>query len=236
MTRPAALAGRGPVRAVLFDAVGTLLVPRPPVAEVYHAHARRFGSSLGREEIARRFAAAFARQEAIDRAAGDRTSEPRERERWRAIVAETIHDANDADGLFDALWNHFALASHWRLFDDAPAAIARARDSAGVVGMASNFDARLHGIVANMAGLAPIARVFVSSELGWRKPAAEFFRAIEAALGLRPEEILLVGDDVENDHRAAAAAGWRAVLVDRSGKEADASWPAAYRVASLLDL
>jgi FMN phosphatase YigB (HAD superfamily) len=67
-----------PARAVLFDAVGTLLRPHPPVVDVYQAAGRRFGCDLAREEVAARFRQAFARQEEID--ADDsqcRTSEPR---------------------------------------------------------------------------------------------------------------------------------------------------------------
>jgi FMN phosphatase YigB (HAD superfamily) len=31
----------------------------------------------------------------------------------------------------------------------------------------------------------------------------------------------LVGDDLVNDYQAAAAAGWRSILVDRNGKLSD---------------
>ena len=52
--------------------------------------------------------------------------------------------------------------------------------------------------------------VFASSELGWRKPSAEFFRAVERRLGRKPHELLLVGDDPELDVAAARRAGWHA--------------------------
>jgi len=49
------------------------------------------------------------------------------------------------------------------------------------------------------------------------KPAKAFFHAATARLGLRPEEVLMVGDDVEADVRGAMAAGLRGALV-RTGK------------------
>jgi putative hydrolase of the HAD superfamily len=52
--------------------------------------------------------------------------------------------------------------------------------------------------------------VFASSELGWRKPAAEFFREVERRLGRRAEELVLVGDDPVLDIAAARQAGWEA--------------------------
>jgi putative hydrolase of the HAD superfamily len=61
--------------------------------------------------------------------------------------------------------------------------------------------------------LSLAGHVFASSELGWRKPAPEFFREIEARLGCEPEELLLVGDDPELDIVAARRAGWRSLQI-----------------------
>jgi HAD superfamily hydrolase (TIGR01458 family) len=49
------------------------------------------------------------------------------------------------------------------------------------------------------------------------KPAAEFFRAAAEALGCRPEEVLMIGDDVEADVNGALRAGLQGALV-RTGK------------------
>ena len=49
------------VRAVFFDAVGTLIHPQPSAAAVYAAVGRRFGTRRTEEEIAARFPTAFAR-------------------------------------------------------------------------------------------------------------------------------------------------------------------------------
>ena len=62
--------GPGQVQAVYFDAVGTLLHPQPPAAEVYATVGSRFGSRYSLPEIDRRFRVAFRKQERADRAAG----------------------------------------------------------------------------------------------------------------------------------------------------------------------
>jgi HAD superfamily hydrolase (TIGR01458 family) len=49
------------------------------------------------------------------------------------------------------------------------------------------------------------------------KPARPFFEAALAILGTRPEETLMIGDDIRGDVAAAQAAGLRAALV-RTGK------------------
>lgn len=45
------------------------------------------------------------------------------------------------------------------------------------------------------------------------KPHAPVFRAVETALGLRPDRLLMVGDSLEHDIAGAHAAGWRSAFV-----------------------
>ena len=85
--------------------------------------------------------------------------------------------------------------------------------------IASNFDARLRGVVAGLPELAGLGdSLVISSEVGYRKPHPAFYRAACESLGLPPGRVLCVGDDPENDvlgpDRARAS---RAVLLDRSG-------------------
>src|SRR5262249_26989114 len=90
------------------------------------------------------------------------------------------------------------------------------------------FDDRLLAIRGGLAPLArcPVERVFVSSRIGYLKPFAGFFRHIEQAVGLPPEEILLVGDDPQNDYAGAAAAGWKAVPVGQGTSLSQGVWGA----------
>jgi putative hydrolase of the HAD superfamily len=55
---------------------------------------------------------------------------------------------------------------------------------------------------------------FYSVDIGHAKPRPEIFRAALAALGVRPEETLHVGDNERTDVGGALAAGMRAVRVD----------------------
>src|SRR5262245_26789198 len=102
-----------PYRAVFFDAVGTLIHPDPAATLVYEEVGRRYGSSLDRAVIARRFADAFQRQEEIDRANAWRTSEEREHRRWRDIFGEVLDDVPDPEACFTELYTHFARPQAW---------------------------------------------------------------------------------------------------------------------------
>jgi putative hydrolase of the HAD superfamily len=85
------------------------------------------------------------------------------------------------------------------------------------VGLASNFDGRLHSVLSGYPSLARLAPIVISSEVGWRKPSSEFFAAMCQAVELAPPEVLYVGDDIVNDYQGALAAGCRALLLDPSG-------------------
>jgi putative hydrolase of the HAD superfamily len=206
------------VRAVFFDAVGTLIHPDPSAAEAYHAVGRRFGSQLSCAEVRRRFRAAFQAEEKRDAVAGLRTSEERELTRWRSIVPAVLDDVDDPDGCFAELYDHFARPCAWRIEPGTAETLDELARRGYQLGMASNYDRRLRTVVTGLAALAPVNRLIISSEVGWRKPAAPFFAAMCASVGLAPAQVVLVGDDMGNDYDGARAAGLRAILFDPDGK------------------
>lgn len=202
------------VRAVYFDAVGTLLFPDPPAGDAYFHIGRRFGSRLELDDVRDRFRRVFAEQEAHDARFGHRTSECRELERWRHIVAMCLPDVSDPAACFDALYEHFAHPASWRVDPVARRLIDSLNRRRLSVGIASNFDHRLRDVVTGVPDLAGVERLVISAEVGWRKPAPEYFRALCENAGLLPEQVLLVGDDVENDFHGATRAGLHALLID----------------------
>jgi len=222
------------VRAVVFDAVGTLIEPEPPAPAVYEAVGRKFGSRLGAREIAARFAAAFEREEEVDRASGLRTWEVREEERWRHIVGRVLEDVSDPEVCFRELFAYFSRPAAWACAADAAPVLEALAGRGLVLCMASNYDSRLRRVVAGLPALKPIRHLVISSEVGWRKPAPEFFAALCRCMGFSAADLLHIGDDRVNDYEAARAAGMRAVLFDPKGKEAFCTERIS-RLADLLD-
>jgi putative hydrolase of the HAD superfamily len=206
-----------PVRCVLFDAVGTLIYADPPVHVAYATSASQFGLTLHEAVVERRFTEAFRKHYRHDALDDDgTTSEDIERNRWRAIVNEVFHEVAPCDLLFEQLWNHFALPTSWRLFADVTNCLRRLSDRGLTLGVASNFDRRLFEICRSHPPLDRFEYLFVSSQVGVRKPAREFFRAIERATNLEPQQLMLIGDDWTVDYLAAMSAGWHTVYLNRS--------------------
>jgi putative hydrolase of the HAD superfamily len=202
------------IRAVVFDAVGTLLHPDPVPALVYAEVGRQFGSQHGPEVIADRFGKAFARQEAEDRKVGWRTSEKREQERWRSIVSEVLDDVRDADSCFEQLFEHFGRPSAWGCSAETEDVLAQLQLRGYRLAIASNYDSRLFEVVGGKPELRRVTDVVISATAGWRKPAAGFFDALCRRLELAPREVLYVGDDLDNDYHGALVSGLQAVLFD----------------------
>jgi putative hydrolase of the HAD superfamily len=59
--------------------------------------------------------------------------------------------------------------------------------------------------------------VVTSAEVGAAKPSPRVFERALAVAGVEPGEALYAGDRLDNDIEGAAAAGVRAVLVQREG-------------------
>jgi putative hydrolase of the HAD superfamily len=201
--------------AAVFDAVGTLIYPDPPIATAYAACGRRFGSTRTVSEIQQRFHAVYQEIEARDRGGELRTSEEVEHARWREIVARVLDDVLDHAACFASLFDHFARPSSWRVYDDASAVIRALAARGTSMAIASNFDRRLITIARELEPLDECAHVLVSSEVGYRKPHLGFFEAVVATLGVATHEVLYIGDDPLNDLVGAAAAGLRTFFVRR---------------------
>lgn len=207
-------------RWILFDAVGTLIHPAEPIADVYGRIGRKHGSRTRSAQVARHFKSVFAsvyESESENSPLGAAvSSEEIEAERWREIVSRLLPDCDDARSCFEELFAHYGDSEAWRLFPDVLPTLKNLREGGFRLAVASNFDRRLRTVWRGLASSDSVDEVFVSSELGVRKPHVEFYSRIAAALGEDPQSLLMVGDDFRNDVEAALDAGCAAVWLDRA--------------------
>lgn len=223
-----------PLRAVSFDAAGTLFHTARPVGELYAAVAARHGVHVDAGALHARFRQAFATAPPLA-FPGVPAGELRAREKawWRDIVARVFAETRfaDFDAFFDDLFAFFASPAAWRVDPDARTLLSSLRARALTILVVSNFDARVRGVLAALGLAALIDHVTISSEAGAAKPDPTIFHRALADLHLDAGDVVHVGDSVREDLRGARAAGLPAVLV--GGAELVAEAPDALVVPRL---
>ena len=225
------LHGFGKIQAVFFDAVGTVLFPVRSAPTIYAEAALRYGLTISTAEVLTRFNAAFMAEEAVDATASWVTSEERERDRWQRIVSSCL--PGSPPECFHWLYDHFAKPESWQVPAEAVALFTRLNDLGLQLGLASNYDRRLHQVLAGRNELELLRpRVVVSSVVGVRKPSQDFFAQVITLAGCRADEILYIGDDRQNDYEGARSAGLQALLLDERGKHTDVT----RRIQSLTEV
>lgn len=226
-----------PLRAVSFDAAGTLFHPARPIGELYVAVAARHGIAADATHVHARFRTAFHAAPPLafpPLPAGELRA--RERAWWQAVVRAVFADVEiaDFDAYFADLFGFFASAAAWRVDPDAAPLLGRLRARGLRILVVSNFDARVRGVLAALGLADLIDQVTISSEAGAAKPDPRIFATALAAAALAPADVLHVGDTAREDLAAARAAGLEVVLV--GGDELAAEAPDAPRVTRLADV
>jgi putative hydrolase of the HAD superfamily len=225
-------AARDVPRAILLDALGTLVDLVPPAP----ALAQELGARgvVVSEEQARE---ALLAEMAYYRAHLDQAPDPQGLARLRArcarVLGEALPEAAAAlaeHELLDALMGSL----RFRPYPEVPGVLRALRAHGARLVVVSNWDVSLHEVL-HRTGLAALVDAAVSSaELGTAKPApAIFAHALELAGGVPAADALHAGDSVEADVMGARGAGLQAVLVARHGESPP---PGVRAVADLTGL
>ena len=212
------------LRAVTFDAAGTLFGIAEPVGETYARVAARHGIRVPASKADAGFRRAFSTAPplAFPGASPTRLA-THERAWWYTIVRRALGTPASGpafDACFDELYAYFATAAAWRVFPDVPDALAALGARGLRLAVVSNFDARLDPLLADLGVRRLVDAVVCSSHAGSAKPDPAIFGAALAALDVPASATLHAGDDPVADVQGARTAGLSAVLVCRSGPPA----------------
>ena len=225
---------REPVRveAVLLDAYGTLVTLDNP--------AGRLGALLaaeGHRHPPERVAAALRAEVLHYRAHHDEGRDPASlaslRLRCAAVLAEGLGD--DVPPL-PRLTEILVQALSFALLPDAVPALDALEDAGLRLGVVSNWDCGLADVLDDLGVGDRFEVVAASAVVGAGKPDPAIFHHALDALGVAPGEALHCGDLPAYDCAGAAAAGVRAVLIDRAGGTAGGPCPTIAALPELLPL
>jgi putative hydrolase of the HAD superfamily len=203
-----------PTRAVLLDALGTLVELDEPAPRLRAELLERAGVDVGAAGAERGFGAEIAYYLANQMRGGDRAG----LERLRDDCATAMREALAVPELDHATVRAAMLAAlEFKPFPDVLPALRELRAVGLRLVVVSNWDCSLPEWLDD-AGVGELVDGAVSSAaLGVAKPAPAAFEAGLRLAGCDAAEALFVGDSVDSDVRGAQAAGLRGVLVLRAG-------------------
>ena len=143
---------------LLLDAMGTLIGLRQSVGHTYAALAAEHGLSVGAGAIDAVFPRIHRQAPPLAFPGLDGAAlEAAERQWWAERIAAALAAAGLEEplppALADALFDRFAQADLWRVYDDVAAALERWHRRGLRLAVVSNFDGRLVGLLRDL-GLA----------------------------------------------------------------------------------
>jgi putative hydrolase of the HAD superfamily len=193
-----------PTRAVLLDALGTMVELEPP--------SKHLARALGIEPDQRLVAAvraemAYYRDHAHE--GGDERSLADLRSRCAAILSDELGTEVAVETMMAAI--------RFRAYPDAPPALAELRRRGLRLVCVSNWDVSLPRVLAGVGLAEALDGVVTSAGAGARKPDPAIFELALERAGCEPGQALHVGDTPEEDAAGAAAAGIPHLLIGRGG-------------------
>lgn len=206
------------LKAIFFDAAGTLLYLTRSVGHHYALVGGEIGLTLDAAELDRAFAAAW--RSMPRRAASDGPRENDDKDWWRGLVNRVLTDVApslnelDRDNFFEIAYEHFAEAGVWELYPEVIDVLENLRPHFQLA-VVSNFDGRLRLILEQLGVSKCFSHIFISSEIGADKPDPEIFRRALRIANLQANQVLHVGDDPKRDWEAARAAGLEVFQLER---------------------
>jgi putative hydrolase of the HAD superfamily len=212
------LSEEGEPRALLFDALGTLLELEDPAPRLRVELAQRFGVRITEAQARHAIAAEIA----YYRAHLDDGCNPTALAELRGRCAQALRAALPATGRVAAIDNAALTAAllatlQFSAFADARPALLAARARGRRVVVVSNWDVSLHEVLERLE-LAPLLHGIVTSAgAGARKPAPAIFECALALAQATPGRAVHIGDSVREDVAGARGVGIEPILLRRDG-------------------
>jgi putative hydrolase of the HAD superfamily len=219
-------------KAILLDALGTLIELQPPAPVLCDELSQRFGIYMSVPQAERAIATeiAYYREHFDEAANGEELLELRR----RCVAAMRVDLPPEAEAVpLDDLTVALMSSITFRAFTDVGFALGSARTRGVRLVVVSNWDVSLHDVLAR-TGVAPLLHgVVTSAEAGARKPDPAIFAEALRLAGVPASKAVHVGDSLEDDVAGARAAGIEPVLLRRDGS---AGPPDTRTVTNLIDV
>jgi FMN phosphatase YigB (HAD superfamily) len=211
-------------RAILIDALGTLVELEPPWVHLRAA----LGDGVPGDRLKAAVRAEMRYYRAHSDEGRDADSLADLRRRCAVVLSSELGRAVDVDTLMGAI--------RFRPYPDAAPALGGLRRRGLKLVCVSNWDYALPEVLERCGLRASLDGVVSSAAAGARKPDREIFASALAVARCAPHEALHVGDTAEEDIEGARAAGIPALLLVREPSAGRSGSGGAPAIASLSEI
>jgi putative hydrolase of the HAD superfamily len=219
-------------RAILLDALGTLIELKPPAPILCEEFNHRFGIPMPVAQAERAIATeiAYYRDHLDEGADMDELMELR-----RQCVVAMVDDLPPEAAVvpIEALTDALLASITFQVFPDVGFALGAARTRGSRLVVVSNWDVSLHGVLDGLELTHLLDGVVTSAEHGAAKPDPSIFARALAVAGSPASKAVHVGDSIEVDVEGARAAGIEPVLLRRDGSPGP---PGVRTITNLVEL
>jgi putative hydrolase of the HAD superfamily len=222
-------------RAILLDALGTLLELEPPLPLLQAQMRERHGIEVSDSDGWRALRAEMGHYRANCVRAADAESLLELRLECAGIIASELGGAAKELGAQELLPT-LLESLRFQPFPEVAPTLARWREDGLRLVVASNWDVSLHEVLERTGLRELLDGVVTSAQVGAAKPSGELFAAALELAGASAAEAIHVGDSLEEDIAGARAAGIDAVWVRRERHRDVEVPPGVVAIASLDSL
>ncbi|XP_076346883.1 rhythmically expressed gene 2 protein-like isoform X1 [Tachypleus tridentatus] len=212
------------IRLATFDVTNTLLKFKISIGEEYSQTSNLYGI----QSDAAQLNAAFKRQWKIlneQHPNFGATSGIEPQTWWTNMVGRTFHDAGydylnqtQLQTLARHLFKAYSTKTCWEIQRGTHTLLQNLAKANIQLGIISNFDNRLQGILSEVGLLHNFDFIIDSYSVKVKKPSQKIFDlALKHVkhLEISPDQAVHIGDDLEDDYLGARNAGWNALLLTK---------------------
>lgn len=214
-------------KVICLDAVGTLFKVRDSVGGIYAKFAEQFEIKACADHLNEAFKQAFA--EAPPPAFGmiQASSDLRAREKayWHTVVYRCFQLAYPEQPFknftlfFETVFEYFSTAEAWCLYPETRAALSLWQTQGIHLGIISNFDSRLHQVLAELKLTQFFESITISTEVGAAKPSTHIFAAALKPHAVSPQNAYHIGDSWYDDYLGAQSSGLNSIWLNRTSAQ-----------------
>lgn len=206
-------------RLLTWDVKDTLLRIRHSVGEQYYSEAKSYGLQVDPEMLNKSFHLAYRRQKENFPNYGLGCG-LNSRQWWIDTAKLTfqlcgVKEERIVSPLAEKLYTDYCRAKNWEVFPDVQPVLSDCKKLGFRMAVISNFDRRLEPILMQCNLLQYFEFVMTSEEAGIAKPNINIFLKAVSLAGVDPKVTTHIGDDYQNDYRAAREAGLESYLIRR---------------------